>query len=105
MAARSTGTSRSRALSQNFLADRAAARRFARLATPDLTPLLLEVGAGGGALTAPLARRAPDLVAYEIDGRLAARLRERFAGQAHAGPPPRRERRPAAPQGHPLSGA
>lgn len=88
MAARSTGTSftgtsRSRALSQNFLADRAAARRFARLATPDPTPLLLEVGAGSGALTAPLARRAPDLVAYEIDGRLAARLRERFAGQDH----------------------
>lgn len=83
MAARSTGTPRSRALSQNFLADRAAARRFARLATPESTPLLLEVGAGGGALTAPLARRATDLVAYEIDERLVARLRERFAAQAH----------------------
>ncbi|MGP3774913.1 ErmE/ErmH/ErmO/ErmR family 23S rRNA (adenine(2058)-N(6))-methyltransferase [Streptomyces sp. SDT5-1] len=86
MAARSTGTSRSRALSQNFLADHAVARRFARLAVPDLdptTPLLIEVGAGKGALTEPLARRAPELVAYEIDGRLVEGLRRRFAGRHH----------------------
>ncbi|MGY0491065.1 ErmE/ErmH/ErmO/ErmR family 23S rRNA (adenine(2058)-N(6))-methyltransferase [Streptomyces sp. WG-D5] len=97
MAARSTGTSRSRVLSQNFLTDRAAAHRFARLAASDCVPdrvpdsgsapapvpLLLEVGAGKGALTAPLARRAPALVAYEIDGRLVDGLRERFAGQGH----------------------
>ncbi|WP_306321644.1 MULTISPECIES: ErmE/ErmH/ErmO/ErmR family 23S rRNA (adenine(2058)-N(6))-methyltransferase [unclassified Streptomyces] len=91
MAARSTRRStrtprsRSRALSQNFLADRATAHRFARLAVPDPgdAPILLEVGAGKGALTGPLARRAPAVVAYEIDGRLVDGLRERFAGEGH----------------------
>ena len=52
-------TAPSRALSQNFLTDRATAERFARLAAPrhGPVPLLLEVGAGKGALTAPLAAR------------------------------------------------
>ncbi|MFH9013389.1 ErmE/ErmH/ErmO/ErmR family 23S rRNA (adenine(2058)-N(6))-methyltransferase [Streptomyces sp. NPDC017943] len=72
----------SRALSQNFLADRAAAERFARLAVPraGTVPLLLEVGAGKGALTAPLARRCGELRAYEIDARLVPGLRARFSG-------------------------
>ncbi|MEG8278806.1 ErmE/ErmH/ErmO/ErmR family 23S rRNA (adenine(2058)-N(6))-methyltransferase [Streptomyces sp. AHA2] len=75
-------TSPSRALSQNFLADRATAERFARLALPraGTVPLLLEVGAGTGALTAPLARRCGELRAYEIDPRLVSVLRARFSG-------------------------
>ncbi|GAA2381560.1 23S rRNA (adenine(2058)-N(6))-methyltransferase Erm(O) [Streptomyces coeruleofuscus] len=75
-------TATSRALSQNFLADRATAERFARLATPQTrpVPLLLEVGAGKGALTAPLARRCRELRAYEIDPRLVPVLRSRFSG-------------------------
>ncbi len=50
----------SRALSQNFLADRATADYVARLAVPHgrQVPLLLEVGAGKGALTARLAPAA-----------------------------------------------
>ncbi|MGP4090734.1 ErmE/ErmH/ErmO/ErmR family 23S rRNA (adenine(2058)-N(6))-methyltransferase [Streptomyces sp. KR55] len=72
----------SRALSQNFLTDRAAAARLARLAVPRRkeSPLLLEVGAGKGALTELLAPRCRELRAYEIDPRLVPALRVRFAG-------------------------
>lgn len=72
----------SRALSQNFLTDRPTATRFARLALPvPTTRLLLEVGAGQGALTAELALRCRELRAYEIDARLVPGLRSRFAGR------------------------
>jgi 23S rRNA (adenine-N6)-dimethyltransferase len=72
----------SRALSQNFLTDRAAAARLAALAVPDprQAPLLLEVGAGKGALTEPLAPRCRRLLAYEIDERLVPALDARFSG-------------------------
>ncbi|MFI5551795.1 ErmE/ErmH/ErmO/ErmR family 23S rRNA (adenine(2058)-N(6))-methyltransferase [Streptomyces sp. NPDC051738] len=72
----------SRALSQNFLADRTAAGQLARLAVPNgrEAPLLLEVGAGKGALTELLAPRCRCLLAYEIDPRLVPALRTRFSG-------------------------
>ncbi|HET9382040.1 MAG TPA: ErmE/ErmH/ErmO/ErmR family 23S rRNA (adenine(2058)-N(6))-methyltransferase [Streptomyces sp.] len=84
----------SRALSQNFLADRATAARLARLTTVPpagpptargsrTLPLVLEVGAGNGALTAELAPRCRELRAYEIDPRLLPALRARFAGTPH----------------------
>ncbi len=38
---------------------------------------MIEIGPGSGALTFPLAARVARLVAVELDGRLAARLRER----------------------------
>ncbi|WP_370665436.1 23S rRNA (adenine(2058)-N(6))-methyltransferase Erm(O) [Streptomyces sp. IBSBF 2507] len=78
-------TQRARTLSQNFLADRATAEHVARLAAPDRRhpPLLLEVGAGNGALTEPLARRSRELHAYEIDPRLVPGLRARFASTPH----------------------
>ncbi|WP_108934550.1 ribosomal RNA small subunit methyltransferase A [Streptomyces ardesiacus] len=78
-------TPRARTLSQNFLADRATAERVARLAAPDHSrpPLVLEVGAGRGALTEPLARRSLELRAYEIDPRLVPGLRARFARSPH----------------------
>ncbi|MBK6014759.1 ErmE/ErmH/ErmO/ErmR family 23S rRNA (adenine(2058)-N(6))-methyltransferase [Streptomyces sp. MBT53] len=71
----------SRALSQNFLADRATAEFVARLAVPHghQIPLLLEVGAGKGALTAKLAPHCHELHAHEIDPRLVPKLRTRFA--------------------------
>ena len=89
-----------RALSQNFLTDRKAAARLARLAVPDphTGPLLLEVGAGKGALTQPLAPRCRRLLAYEIDERLVPGLDARFratpqvqvvAGDLLAARPPR----------------
>ncbi|WP_226486769.1 23S rRNA (adenine(2058)-N(6))-methyltransferase Erm(O) [Streptomyces parvulus] len=78
-------TQRARTLSQNFLADRATAERVARLAAPGTRrpPLLLEVGAGKGALTGPLARRSRELHAYEIAPRLLPGLRARFAHAPH----------------------
>ncbi|MER5992916.1 ErmE/ErmH/ErmO/ErmR family 23S rRNA (adenine(2058)-N(6))-methyltransferase [Streptomyces viridosporus] len=78
-------TTTSRALSQNFLADRATARRFARLAVPHggPVPLLLEVGADKGALTDVLAPLCRELHAYEIDPRLVPALRGRFSGTPH----------------------
>jgi 23S rRNA (adenine-N6)-dimethyltransferase len=76
-------TAVSRALSQNFLADRATADRLARLAVPHPhphhRPLLLEVGAGKGALTDVLAPRCGELLAYEIDPRLVPALLARFS--------------------------
>ncbi|MEU1474192.1 ErmE/ErmH/ErmO/ErmR family 23S rRNA (adenine(2058)-N(6))-methyltransferase [Streptomyces sp. NPDC001668] len=90
----------SRTLSQNFLTDRVAAARFARLAVPDpgTAPLLLEVGAGKGALTELLAPRCRRLLAHEIDERLVPLLDARFssapqvqvvAGDFLAASPPR----------------
>jgi 23S rRNA (adenine-N6)-dimethyltransferase len=78
-------TQRARTLSQNFLTDRSTAEHVARLAAPDRRhpPLLLEVGAGQGALTEPLARRSRELHAYEIDPRLVPGLRARFARTPH----------------------
>jgi 23S rRNA (adenine-N6)-dimethyltransferase len=75
----------SRALSQNFLADRATAARLAKLAVPHArrVPLLLEVGAGKGALTELLAPRCERLQAYEIDPRLTPALRARFLDRPH----------------------
>lgn len=42
---------------------------------------MLEIGAGPGTLTGPISRRCRRLVAVELDRRLAARLRRRFAGR------------------------
>jgi 23S rRNA (adenine-N6)-dimethyltransferase len=68
-----------RALSQNFLSDSAAIARYARAAVPASGALIVEAGAGDGRVTAALAARAGRVVAYEIDPRLAARLRARCA--------------------------
>nr|WP_301282354.1 rRNA adenine N(6)-methyltransferase family protein [Verrucosispora sioxanthis] len=65
---RTTGRDRSRrVLSQNFLADPAAVARFVDAARPDPHGLVLEVGAGRGQLTRPLATRCGRLTAYEVD--------------------------------------
>lgn len=67
-----------RALSQNFLVDPHAVRQMARATGSH--ELILEPGAGEGALTLALARGRARVVAYEIDplyaGRLAARTRD-----------------------------
>ncbi|MFG2056941.1 ErmE/ErmH/ErmO/ErmR family 23S rRNA (adenine(2058)-N(6))-methyltransferase [Micromonospora sp. NPDC048930] len=65
---RPTARDRSRrVLSQNFLADPAAVARMVRAARPGPDDLLLEVGAGRGRLTRPLAARCGRLIAYEVD--------------------------------------
>ncbi|ATO16662.1 ErmE/ErmH/ErmO/ErmR family 23S rRNA (adenine(2058)-N(6))-methyltransferase [Micromonospora sp. WMMA2032] len=65
---RPTARDRSRrVLSQNFLADPAAVARMVRAVRPEPDDLLLEVGAGRGQLTRPLAARCGRLVAYEVD--------------------------------------
>ncbi|WP_407061584.1 ErmE/ErmH/ErmO/ErmR family 23S rRNA (adenine(2058)-N(6))-methyltransferase [Actinomadura napierensis] len=72
-----------RALSQNFLSDPAAVARYARAAVPAPDALVVEAGAGDGRVTAALAARAGSVIAYEIDPRLAARLRARCAALAN----------------------
>ncbi|MFU8872076.1 ErmE/ErmH/ErmO/ErmR family 23S rRNA (adenine(2058)-N(6))-methyltransferase [Micromonospora sp. SL4-19] len=65
---RTTARDRSRrVLSQNFLADPAAVARMVRVARPGPDDLLLEVGAGEGRLTRPLAAHCGRLIAYEVD--------------------------------------
>nr|WP_061289850.1 ErmE/ErmH/ErmO/ErmR family 23S rRNA (adenine(2058)-N(6))-methyltransferase [Herbidospora cretacea] len=64
-----------RDLSQNFLADRHAVELMVKAAAPE--GLVLEPGAGEGALTFALAEVATRVIAYEIDPRLAGRLAAR----------------------------
>jgi 23S rRNA (adenine-N6)-dimethyltransferase len=70
------------ARSQHFLRDSAVAAELVRLGGVGPGDLVIEVGAGDGAITAELARRAGYVVAIEIDPALARRLRRRFQGPA-----------------------
>jgi 16S rRNA (adenine1518-N6/adenine1519-N6)-dimethyltransferase len=66
-------------LGQHFLVDPSAAERIAE-AFGDLSQsTVLEIGAGRGALTSLLARRARRLIAIELDRVLAAQLRMKFS--------------------------
>jgi 16S rRNA (adenine1518-N6/adenine1519-N6)-dimethyltransferase len=66
-------------LGQHFLIDTSAAERIAD-AFGDLSQsTVLEIGAGRGALTSLLARRARRLIAIELDRVLAAQLRMKFS--------------------------
>lgn len=65
-------------LSQNFLHDPAAVRRMVLAARLRPDDLVVEPGAGAGALTRALAPRCRQVLAYEIDTRLAARLPHRL---------------------------
>ncbi|WBB66684.1 ErmE/ErmH/ErmO/ErmR family 23S rRNA (adenine(2058)-N(6))-methyltransferase [Micromonospora sp. WMMD812] len=81
---RATERDRSRrVLSQNFLADPAAIARVVRSARPDPDGLVLEVGAGRGQLTRPLAAASGRLVAYEVDPAAAAELAAVCAALPH----------------------
>lgn len=73
-----------RNLSQNFLNDPRALDQMVRaaVATP-LPPLVVEVGAGDGRLTVPLAAHAERVVAHEIDPVQAVRLRARCRDLTH----------------------
>ncbi|MBI3079392.1 MAG: 16S rRNA (adenine(1518)-N(6)/adenine(1519)-N(6))-dimethyltransferase RsmA [Deltaproteobacteria bacterium] len=70
-------------LGQHFLADEAVVARILTLAEVGPADVVLEIGAGLGALTEELADRAGHLVALEVDPRLVAYLREQFGGRPH----------------------
>ncbi len=67
-----------RALGQHFLRDASVARAIVDLVSPTRRDLVLEIGAGEGALTAQVAERAGVFLALEVDSELAARLADRF---------------------------
>jgi 16S rRNA (adenine1518-N6/adenine1519-N6)-dimethyltransferase len=73
-----------RSLGQNFLADRGLCDRIAALVAP-CQGSVLEIGAGLGALTAPLLARGNHVLAVETDRSLTALLREKFASELSAG--------------------
>jgi 16S rRNA (adenine1518-N6/adenine1519-N6)-dimethyltransferase len=68
-------------LGQNFLADESYARRVVGALAPRADETVIEIGPGGGALTALLLEGAGRVVAVEFDRELAPLLRERFAGR------------------------
>ena len=70
---------RSRELGQNFLRNQRTAHRVVHLAGIDDGILCVDLGAGNGTLTGAALRRRGAVLAIEIDPRLVARLRERFA--------------------------
>lgn len=76
----------SKTLGQNFLHDPNLARALVAHLDPRPGETLVEIGPGLGALTGPaLASPAAGLTVIEKDGRLAAHLRERFAGEVNDG--------------------
>jgi 23S rRNA (adenine-N6)-dimethyltransferase len=86
------------ARSQHFLRASSVAEELTTLAGISRRDLVLEIGAGDGAITTVLARRAGYVIAHEIDPFFAARLRGRFGppskvlvveGDAFAQPLPR----------------
>lgn len=71
---------RRRELGQNFLADRREIHRIIEAVQVKPGELVVEIGAGRGALTIPLARTGTRVIALEVDPVWAARLRERVIG-------------------------
>lgn len=67
-------------VSQNFLRDPRLVERLLDASSLTADDVVLDLGAGGGALTAPLARRCRRVVAVEKDARLAALLHGCFDG-------------------------
>jgi 23S rRNA (adenine-N6)-dimethyltransferase len=66
------------ARSQHFLRTSTLAAALVRDACVDASDVVVDLGAGGGRLTAELARVARRVIAVELDGELAARLRGRW---------------------------
>ncbi len=66
---------------QHFLHDPHYVERIVSAVAPRPEDVLVEIGPGRGAITAPLARSGARLTAIEVDRDLAAWLRERFANE------------------------
>ena len=71
----------SKQLGQNFLVDANIARWIVERLDPRRDDAVVEVGPGTGALSEHLAGRVRRLILIEFDARLAAWLREKFAGR------------------------
>jgi 16S rRNA (adenine1518-N6/adenine1519-N6)-dimethyltransferase len=69
-------------LGQHFLKNAAFCQRISDSLAVEPDDLAIEIGAGKGAMTRLLALRARHLVAVEVDPELAAKLREKFSGNA-----------------------
>jgi 16S rRNA (adenine1518-N6/adenine1519-N6)-dimethyltransferase len=67
-------------LGQHFVQDPNIIRKIVEEASLEAEDIVLEIGAGLGSLTAPLAQRVKRVYALEIDPRLAEALRDRFSG-------------------------
>lgn len=76
--ARADGHIARRRFGQNFLSDRNIIERIVAAIRPRLGEIMVEIGPGLGALTAPLLERIGHLHVIEIDRDLIARLRERY---------------------------
>jgi 23S rRNA (adenine-N6)-dimethyltransferase len=76
-------TGNRRALSQNFLTNPATAAELVRLSRVGPDNFTIEIGAGSGMVTEPLARVAGRLIAYELDPAYADRLALRFRDSPH----------------------
>lgn len=72
----------SKALGQNFLHDRKIVRRIVSVAGIDSSTNVLEIGPGLGILTSELIDSGANVVAVELDQRLAARLQDYFGDAA-----------------------
>src|SRR5713101_2311310 len=69
-------------LGQHFLADARIQQRILDSLHLTREHLVIELGAGHGAITGMLAERAGRVVAIEVDPLLAAEIREKFSGNA-----------------------
>jgi len=74
-----------RRLGQHFLTRKSILDRIAESACGERTPLVIEIGAGRGALTESLLERADKVVAIEVDPVLLHYLRQKFRDALDAG--------------------
>ncbi len=74
-----------RRLGQHFLTRKSTLDRIAESACGERTPLVVEIGAGRGALTESLLERAEKVVAIEVDQVLVHYLRQKFRDALDAG--------------------
>ncbi len=74
-----------RRFGQHFLARKSILNRIAEAACGEHTPLVVEIGAGRGALTESLLERADRVIAIEVDPVLIQYLRQKFRVAVEAG--------------------
>ena len=76
-----------KSLGQNFVIDGNTCRKIVRLANINTTDVVLEIGPGLGSLTIALLPEAREVIAVEIDRRLASQLAETMQNKipSHAG--------------------